>query len=409
MKVQERFLHYVSMWTTSDDNSTTTPSSKRQLDLANMLRQELYTLGLEGVHVDQYGYVYGTLPATKGYENSPALGFLAHMDTSPECSGKDVKPQIIKNYDGSDIMLGETERNLLIPEFPHLASWVGRTVITTDGTTLLGADDKAGIAEIMTAIEIILENDIPHGKICVGFTVDEEIGSGAELFDLDRFGADYAYTVDGGLEGEIEYENFNAASAVVTIHGVNIHPGSAKDLMVNSMELAHEFHQLIPGLEKPQHTEGYEGFFHLTEMQGCVETSRMSYIIRDFDMNNFQRKKEYLQTTCTKLNEKYGNRKRFEVKIEDSYYNMKEKIEPCMWIIDSAIDACKKADVEPKVIPIRGGTDGARLSFRGLPCPNIGTGGAAFHGVCEHISVEGMEKTVGIIINLVENFRDHEK
>lgn len=399
MKVIDRFLKYVSFWTTSEEHSNTVPSTDRQLVLARYLAKELTELGLSDVRLDGYGYVYGQLPATKGYEDCPSIGFLAHMDTSPESSGKNIKPQIIKNYDGEDIVLGTSGNTIKVQEFPHLKDWKGRTIITTDGTTLLGADDKAGIAEIMTAVEEIMESGEPHGKICVGFTIDEEIGNGAEQFSLVQFGAKYAYTMDGGIEGEIQYENFNAANAIVKIKGTNIHPGSAKDIMVNSQYIAMEIQQMLPPAERPEYTQGYEGFFHLIDMRGNVEESQLSYIIRDFDEGLFKRKKDLLASICKLMNEKYGNR--VELILEDSYYNMKHQLASCMFMIDYAINACIQAEITPLVVPIRGGTDGARLSFRGLPCPNLGTGGEAFHGVYEHISVEGMLKSVNMIKNLV--------
>ncbi len=402
MTVEERFLKYISVWTTSDEESDTMPSSQRQLDLAQILLDEMKEMGLSDAMIDENGYVYGCVPATEGCEDIPALGFLAHMDTAPDYSGKDVNPQMIENYDGKDIELGKSGKKILVNDFPHLLGWKGRRVITTDGTTLLGADDKAGIAEIMTMAQELIESKEPHGKVCLGFTVDEEIGSGAELFDLDRFGAKYAFTVDGDLEGEIQYENFNAASAVFEVEGNNVHPGSAKDIMINAQEVAMEIHSLLPKEDKPEHTEGYQGFNHLCSMKGSVESAKLEYIVRDFDMDSFKQRKALMEEITKQMNEKYGNRVTLELK--DSYFNMKEKIEPCKWIVDSAIAACEKAGVTPKVEPIRGGTDGSQLSFRGLPCPNLGTGGSAFHGPYEHISVEGMEKMVNVLKNIVADF-----
>ncbi len=402
MRVEERFLKYISVWTTSDEESKTVPSTDRQLNLAHILLEEMKEMGLSDTMIDENGYVYGSLPASEGYENIPPLGFLAHMDTAPDYSGQNVKLQIIDNYDGKDIVLGQSGKKIMVSDFPHLSGWKGRKVITTDGTTLLGADDKAGIAEIMTLAQDLVDSQDPHGKICFGFTVDEEIGSGAQLFDLDRFGAKYAFTVDGDVEGEIQYENFNAASAIIEVEGNNVHPGSAKDIMINAQEVAMEFHSLLPKQDKPEHTEGYQGFNHLCSIEGSVEHAKMEYIIRDFDMESFKERKKLMDEITEKLNEKYGNC--VALNLKDSYFNMKEKIEPCMWIIDSAIAACEKAEVKPKVEPIRGGTDGSQLSFRGLPCPNLGTGGSAFHGPYEHISVEGMESTVNILKNIVREF-----
>lgn len=405
MKVQERFLKYASVWTTSDEDSTTIPSAERELDLAKLLVEEMKGLGIADTGMDEHGYVYGSIPATPGQEEKPALGLIAHMDTSPEYCGEHVNPQIISSYDGKDVTLGKSGKVLRVFEFPHLTRLKGRTLITTDGTTLLGADDKAGIAEILTAIQEIMDSGAPHGKICIGFTPDEEIGSGAELLKLDEFGADYAFTVDGGPEGELQFENFNAASAVFTVHGVNVHTGSAKDIMVNSQQIGMEIHGQLPGGERPEHTEGYEGFYHLMSFHGDVEKTIMRYLIRDFDAEHMEQRIEFLNQIAAKMNEKYGNGM-VEIEVEESYRNMREKIEPCMWLINLAAEACKKAGVEPDQSPIRGGTDGARLSFRGLPCPNLGTGGYAFHGCYEHITVEGMEKVVEIIKNIIVLFSE---
>lgn len=400
MKAYERFLEYVAVWTTSDENSDTVPSAARELDLAKKLVEEMKGLGIEDARVDDKGYVYGSVPATPGCEDKAALGLIAHMDTAMDASGKDIKPQLIKNYDGGDVVLGTSGNVLSVAEFPHLAGLKGRTLITTDGTTLLGADDKAGIAEILTAVDEIMKEGLPHGKICIGFTPDEEIGRGSDHFDVEGFGADYAYTLDGDAEGEIQYENFNASTGFVTCHGVSVHTGSAKDIMVNSQTIATEFHQMLPADERPETTEGYEGFYHLNAMSGNVTTTNMKYLIRDFDKENFDKRAEKMQEIAEVLNQKYGEGS-VEVKVTESYRNMREKIEPCMELVDMALVAIKNVGLEPVVEPIRGGTDGARLSFMGLPCPNLGTGGHAFHGVFEHITVEGMDLGVKIVKDIV--------
>lgn len=400
MKAYERMLNYVKAWTTSDSSSETVPSTSRQFDLAKLLVEEMKELGIEDAHVDEKCYVYGTLPATKGYEDKAKLGFIAHLDTSEDISGQNVNPQIIENYNGEDIVLGDSGRVIRVSDFPHLKEFKGRTLITTDGTTLLGADDKAGIAEIMTAIERIQKENIPHGKICIGFNPDEEIGTGAHNFDVEKFGADFAYTLDGWLEGQIEYENFNASLATFEIKGINVHPGSAKDIMVNSQLLAMEINSMLPN-ETPANTEGYEGFYHLMEITGSVEYSKLVYIVRDHDADKFTARNELLQNIEKTMNEKYGEGV-VTLTIKQQYRNMKEKIEPCMHLIDNAKKAIKAVGLEPTVDAIRGGTDGAQLSFKGLPCPNLGTGGAAYHGACEHISVEGMDKVVDIAVELVK-------
>ena len=397
-------LNYVKVWTTSDSSSETVPSTSRQFDLAKLLVEEMKSLGIEDAHVDEKSYVYGTLPATKGYEDKAKLGFIAHLDTSEDISGQNVNPQIIENYDGKDIVLGDSGRVIRVSDFPHLEKFKGRTLITTDGTTLLGADDKAGIAEIMTAIEIIQKENIPHGKICIGFNPDEEIGTGAHNFDVEKFGADFAYTLDGWLEGQIEYENFNASSAVFEIKGINVHPGSAKNIMVNSQLLAMEINAMLPN-ETPATTEGYEGFYHLMETTGSVEHSKLTYIVRDHDADKFAARNEFLKNIEKTMNEKYGEGT-VTLTIKEQYRNMKEKIEPCMHLIDNAKKAIKAVGLEPTVDAIRGGTDGAQLSFKGLPCPNLGTGGAAYHGACEHISVEGMDKVVDIAVELVKIYAE---
>lgn len=400
MRAYERMLNYIKIWTTSDSSSESVPSTSRQFDLARILVEEMKKLGIEDAHVDDKCYVYGTLPAKKGYEDKTKLGFIAHLDTSEDMSGQNVNPQIIENYDGKDINLGESGRGIKVSDFEHLKDFKGRTLITTDGTTLLGADDKAGIAEIMTAIEIIQKENIPHGKISIGFNPDEEIGTGAHNFDVKKFAADFAYTVDGCLEGQIEYENFNASSALFEIKGINVHPGSAKDIMVNSQLIAMEINSMIPN-ETPANTEGYEGFYHLIESLGTVEYSKLNYIVRDHDAEKFEERNKFLKNIEKTINEKYGE-DTVTLTIKEQYRNMKEKIEPCMHLIENAKKATKAVGLEPTVDAIRGGTDGAQLSFKGLPCPNLGTGGAAYHGVYEHISVEGMDKVVDILVELVK-------
>ena len=403
MRAYERLLKYVRVWTTSEEESQTSPTTERQFDLARMLVQEMREIGIKDADMDEYGYVYGHVPATPGYEDKTAVGFIAHMDTAPDYSGENVDPQVIEDYDGNDVSLGTSGKVLSPADFPELKKLAGRTLITTDGTTLLGADDKAGIAEILTAVEELINGDIPHGKIAVSFTTDEEVGSGAKHLDLERFGAPYAYTVDGGPEGEIQFENFNAASAEFYIHGVNVHPGEAKGIMKNSQKIAMEIQGMLPPEEAPEYTEGYEGFFHLIEMTGTVEESKMSYLIRDFDSESYENRKRLMQDIAAAMNEKYGDGT-VELILKDSYRNMREKIEPCMELIDYAKNACEMAGVEPDVAPIRGGTDGARLSFVGLPCPNLGTGGYGFHGAFEHITAEGMDKAKEIIKNIILQF-----
>ena len=405
MRAYERFLNYVPVWTTSDETSDTVPSADRELVLARMLVEEMKGLGIADARVDDKGYVYGHIPATPGCEDKPSLGLVAHMDTVADASGENIKPQIIENYDGKDVVLKGSGDILKVDEFPYLAELKGRTLITTDGTTLLGADDKAGIAEILTVAEEIIKEGLPHGKICIGFTPDEEIARGAKHFDVEGFGADYAYTLDGDEEGEIQFENFNASTAFITIHGVSVHTGSAKDVMVNSQTIATEIHQMLPVNERPETTEGYEGFYHLVSVQGNVTTTKMKYFIRDFDRRSFDARAQKLRDIAEEMNKKYGEGK-VEVEIVESYYNMREKIEPCMQLIDYAKAAIEHAGITPIVSPVRGGTDGARLSFKGLPCPNLGTGGHAFHGVFEHITVEGMDKAVLIVKDIIRQFAD---
>ena len=405
MRAYERFLNYVPVWTTSDETSDTVPSADRELVLARMRVEEMKGLGITDARVDDKVYVYGHIPATPGCEDKPSLGLVAHMDTVADASGENIKPQIIENYDGKDVVLKGSGDILKVDEFPYLAELKGRTLITTDGTTLLGADDKAGIAEILTVAEEIIKEGLPHGKICIGFTPDEEIARGAKHFDVEGFGADYAYTLDGDEEGEIQFENFNASTAFITIHGVSVHTGSAKDVMVNSQTIATEIHQMLPVNERPETTEGYEGFYHLVSVQGNVTTTKMKYFIRDFDRRSFDARAQKLRDIAEEMNKKYGEGK-VEVEIVESYYNMREKIEPCMQLIDYAKAAIEHAGITPIVSPVRGGTDGARLSFKGLPCPNLGTGGHAFHGVFEHITVEGMDKAVLIVKDIIRQFAE---
>ena len=403
MTVTERFLNYVKMNTQAGDEPTT-PSSACQWDLSRLLADELTALGASDVKITDNAYVYATLPATAGCENVPAIGFIAHVDTAPEYSGDGAKPQIIENYDGGDVVLGESGKVLRVADFPHLPALAGRTLITTDGTTLLGADDKAGVAEIMTLVEKLINEEIPHGKICISFTPDEEIGHGAALFDVEGFGASYAYTVDGGEAGEIEWENFNAATAEVLLEGFNVHPGSAKNTMINAALVAMEYNAMLPTAETPSNTESYEGFYHLFEMEGNVESAKLVYIIRDFSASQLEARKQSMLHIAKILNERYGNQT-VKVNLSDSYRNMKEKILPCEFIVEYAKQAIRNVGLIPTETPIRGGTDGANLSFRGLPCPNLGTGGYAFHGPYEHTTVEGLENATRILLEIIEEFR----
>ena len=403
--VTDKFLRYVSYETTSDENSTTHPSNLQELVLLRQLVEEMKQMGIADASIDEYGYVMGTIPSNLDHE-VPALGFIAHVDTSPDASGRNIKPQFIRNYDGSDIPLkGVPGLALRVSEFPELLDYKGQTLITTDGTTLLGADDKAGVAEILTAAEYLLTHpEVKHGTIKIGFTPDEEIGCGVDFFDVERFGADYAYTMDGGAVGELEYENFNAAGAKIRIQGCNIHPGSAKGKMVNAMLVGMELAGMLPVEQRPEFTEGYEGFFHLTGFGGTVEEATMSYIIRDHDMARFEQKKELLREVVTFINKKYGDIVSLELR--DQYYNMREQVEPHYQIIERAVRAMEMAGVKPKIQPIRGGTDGARLSFMGLPCPNLFAGGHNFHGKLEFVPVESMEKAVEVIKNLIFLFSE---
>lgn len=402
MKVEERFLKYVSYWTTSSEDQEIIPSSECQFKLAHVLEQEMKELGLSNVVCDEHCYVYGMLPATKGYEKKKSIGFIAHIDTSPAFSGKKVTPVLIPDYNGKDVVLKETKDLLKVSDFPRLSSRVGQTLIVTDGTTLLGADDKAGIAEILTAVEYVIKEKIPHGDIWIGFTPDEEVGAGSHLFDLDYFKADYAYTVDGDYEGEIAYENFNAASGTFQIKGVNVHPGSAKDIMINAASIACEIQSLFPSEETPEHTEGREGFYHLTNISGNVNSAKLHYIIRDHEKDSYEKRLAFLKSIEQKMQEKYG-KNTVSLTISENYRNMLEVIEKHFYIVEKAKEAIQATGMDPVSFPIRGGTDGGQLSFKGLPCPNLGTGGEGFHGPYEHITVESMEAVVKIITALIRN------
>ncbi len=403
-KLLDKFLRYVSVETTSDPESETQPSSMRQFDLLKMLQKELQEMGIKA-DLDEYGYVMATIPSNVEKE-IPAIGFIAHVDTAPDASGKDIKPQIIENYGGGDILLNaEKELYLKVSEFPEMLQYVGKTMITTDGTTLLGADDKGGLAAIMYAAQYMMEHpEFKHGEIKIGFTPDEEIGRGVAKFDVKKFGARYAYTIDGGEIGELEYENFNAAAAKIHIQGSNIHPGYGKDKMVNSMLIAMELNEMLPVEQRPAYTQGYEGFFHLTDITGTVEETTMSYIIRDHDRAKFEAKKELITAIVDFLNKKYGDIVTLELKHQ--YYNMRQEVEPHYFIVEKAIKAIKMAGIKPKVQPIRGGTDGANLSFMGLPCPNIFAGGHNFHGKWEYVPLESMEKASEVILNIVKLFAE---
>lgn len=400
VKAYERFLNYIKINTSSDDTSGTHPSTETQFTLANILKDELLVLGASDVKLDEKCYLYARIPASAGFESAKKIAFIAHMDTAPDFSGEGVNPQIFKNYNGGAVKLGNSGRTLDPKQFPSLLNLVGKTLITTDGATLLGADDKAGVAEIMTLAEELLSGNISHGEVLIAFTPDEEIGEGADHFDVETLGADFAYTVDGGCEGSLEYENFNACSASFKVNGVNVHPGSAKDTMVNASLVAMEINAALPSYEIPAMTAGYEGFYHLTSMEGSVESASLSYIVRDHSKEIFEARKQTLIHIEKHINEKYGNGT-VTLTLNDSYSNMREMILPHMHLVDNAILAAKMAGVTPSVEPIRGGTDGARLSFMGLPCPNLGTGGYAFHGPYEHITVEGMDTVVEILKNIV--------
>ncbi|MGN0403916.1 MAG: peptidase T [Bariatricus sp.] len=401
MRAYERFLTYAAIRTPSDENSTSSPSSKCQFELAELLKEEMLALGIEDAHVTEYCYVYGTIPATPGLESKPKIGFIAHMDTVSDYCDHDITPVVHENYNGGDLVLGDSGRTLSVKDFPHLPSLKGRTLITTDGTTVLGADDKAGIAEIMTMAERLIKEDIPHGTICIAFTPDEEVGTGTAHFDIEEFGADFGYTLDGDSEGEIQYENFNACKADFEITGFGVHPGSSKDTMINACLVAMEINQMLPGCETPRGTEDYEGFFHLTNMSGDVTRAELHYIIRDHDKNFFEMRKNTLRLIEKDLNAKWGDGT-VKLTITDQYKNMSEIIADCMHLIENAKQACENANVPPLILPIRGGTDGCQLSFKGLPCPNLGTGGHAYHGPYEHITVEGMDKATDIALELVK-------
>lgn len=405
MRAYERLLNYVRIHTTSDENSSTTPTTARQFDLAELLAKEMKALGVRNVRVDENCYVYGEIPATPGYEDRPAIGFIAHMDTAPDFCGKDVNPQVHENYDGEDLPLGNSGKILSVKKFPYLEELKGRTLITTDGTTLLGADDKAGIAEIMTMAETLLSGTMAHGKVCIAFTPDEEVGKGADKLDIPGLGAQYAYTVDGGCENQIVYENFNASGAVFEIRGFNIHTGEAKNTMINAALVAMEINAMLPSLETPAHTELREGFFHLSKMEGTVEQARLSYGIRDHSKTCFEAREKTLKHIAKIINEKYGEGT-VSLEISEQYRNMIEKIEPCMHLVEHAKDAIRELGMEPDTAPTRGGTDGAVLSFRGLPCPNLGTGGYAFHGPYEHITAEGMDTAVQVMLGILKRYAE---
>lgn len=401
-KVVQRFLKYVTFDTTANPNNSNCPSSEGQKVFANYLVEELKSLGLEDAHVDENSYVMATLKGNK--EGVETIGFISHLDTAPDVTGKNVKPKIIKNYDGKDIVLNEELNIITSPkDYPDLKKFIGEDLIVTDGTTLLGADDKAGISEIVTAIEYLVNNpEIKHGDIKIGFTPDEEIGRGADLFNVEKFGAKYAYTIDGGIMGELQYENFNAAGATITIQGRNVHPGAAKNKMINALHIAAEISQMFPQSERPETTEGYEGFYHLNDINGNVENATMVYIIRDHSKEKFEYRKQYMKDAISKVSEKYNGRVTLE--LNDQYYNMKEKVEPVKFIVDIAEEAMKECDITPIIVPIRGGTDGARLSFMGLPCPNIFTGGLNFHSKNECIPIIALEKCSNLIVKIAQKY-----
>ena len=404
MKAYERFIKYTAFDTSSSSaNNNETPSSKGQMEFAEYLLKELKDLGVDNSYIDEKSFVYASIPATKGKEDKPKIGFIAHLDTVEDVSGKDIKANIIKDYNGKDIVLNK-EKNIIFSakDFNNLNKYIGSDLIVTDGTTLLGADDKAGIAEIMTMVETIMKDKtIEHGEIKIAFTPDEEIGSGIEYFNIEGFNADFAYTIDGGELGEIEYENFNAASCNVIVNGVNVHPGDAKNKMKNSILLAMEFNSMLPKNEKPEYTENYEGFYHLSSISGNEEKAKLEYIIRDHDKSKFENKKEFIKNVCEFLNKKYGE-KTFEIELKDSYYNMKEKILPHMHLIENAKKAFNECGIKERIVPIRGGTDGARLSFRNLPCPNLSTGGENAHSRFEYISVQSLEKMTEVLLKIID-------
>ncbi len=401
-KLIDRFIKYIKIDSQSDPASTTTPSTKKQWNIANVLVEDLKNIGMQDVEIDEYGYVYATLPSNIDKE-VPVIGFIAHYDTAPDYSGENVNPQFLENYDGSDIILNKEKGLVLSPDyFPELKNYIGQTLIHTDGNTLLGADDKAGVAEIIDAMDFLIQHpEIKHGKIRVGFNPDEEIGLGAHKFDVDKFGADWAYTMDGSVVGELEFENFNAAGAKVKIHGKSVHPGYAKNKMINSMLIAADFIKAFPADQTPQTTEGYEGFYHLHNMKGDVELTELDYIIRDHDHQKFEEKKKYFQKVAADFNKKYGEGT-VEVDLKDQYYNMREKIEPVMHVVDIVEEAMQDLGIKPHIKAIRGGTDGAQLSFKGLPCPNVFAGGLNFHGPYEFVPVESMQKARDLIVKVVE-------
>lgn len=401
MNIQERFIKYVKVHTASSEDLSRTPTTDRQFDLTRLLCDEMRELGFEGVYADEHAYAYGFLPATPGYEDKPCIGLIAHIDTIPDFSGENVQPQIIENYDGGDVVLGKSGRVLTAEKFPHLPSLKGHTLITTDGTTVLGADDKAGIAAIITACETLIRENRPHGRIAVCFPPDEEVGHGAALLDLGRLGADFAYTVDGGEPNTINFETFNAAAAKWEINGFNVHPGSAKDTMINASLVAMEINAMLPSGETPRHTEDYEGFFHLTDMSGNVEKASLSYIIRDHDAGGFEQRKKTMRLIEKLINAKYGEGTA-RLSIREQYRNMAEKVSERMEIVRLAEEAIRREGLEPETEPIRGGTDGAQLSFRGLLCPNLGTGGYSAHGPYEHTTTEKMQTVTNILLNLID-------
>ena len=399
--ITDRFLKYVSFCTTSDEETNMTPSTPGQMEFAKYLANELKEIGMQEVTLDDNGYVMATLPAN--VEGKPVIGFIAHMDTAPDASGKNVKARIVTHYDGQDIVLN-AEKNIVfeVAKYPEILDYKGQDIIVTDGTTLLGADDKAGLAEIVTACEYLIQHpEIQHGKIRVGFTPDEEIGQGADHFDVEKFGCDFAYTMDGGAVGELEYENFNAAGCKVKVHGVNVHPGYGYHKMINSMRIANHFASMLPRWETPEHTQGYEGFYHLIAMNGSVEETTLQYIIRDHDRARFESRKREIEHLARKINQEYGEGT-VEVELRDQYYNMREMVEPVMHIVTLVEEAMKEVGVTPKVQPIRGGTDGARLSFEGLPCPNIFAGGVNFHSRFEYLPIPSMEKAMQVILQIVQ-------
>ena len=404
-KILDRFLRYVAIDTQSDENSESQPSAAKELDLLKLLCKELNDMGVEAT-LDEYGYVMGSIPSNID-KKVPAIGFIAHVDTSPDASGKDIKPQIIKDYDGGDIALKGVPGLFLKPsEFPELLAHKGQTIITTDGTTLLGADDKAGVAEIMNAVQYIMEHpEFKHGDIKIGFTPDEEIGRGVVKFDVKRFGADYAYTMDGGEIGELEFENFNAASAKIRIQGRNVHPGYAKDKMKNAILIGMEVNSLLPVGQRPELTEGYDGFFHIISFKGTVEEAEFGYIIRDHDRKKFEEKKELIEQCVKFINVKYGEGTA-TLEVKDQYYNMREQVEPYYFIVETAVKAMEMAGIKPKIQPIRGGTDGANLSFKGLPCPNIFAGGMNFHGKMEFAPLENIEKASEVVLNIIKLYAE---